>query len=52
MTAARAASPMLRQWTISSIVRPQPVQVVRAASSAHRLRQGLTMGLAGGVAIT
>lgn len=48
MTAARAVSPMLRQWTISSMVRPQPVQVARAASSWHRLRQGL----AGGVFIT
>lgn len=48
MTAARASSVILRQWTISSMVRPQPVQVARAVSSWHRLRQGL----AGGVFIT
>jgi hypothetical protein len=43
MTAARCASVRLRQWTISSIVRPQPVQVARAASSAQRLRQGVSI---------
>lgn len=41
MTVARCASVMLRQWTISPIVRPHPVQVSRAASSAQRLRQGV-----------
>jgi hypothetical protein len=46
MTAARCASVMLRQWTISSIVRPQPVQWPRVRSSAQRLRQGLSIGTA------
>jgi hypothetical protein len=43
MTAARCASVMLRQWTISSIVRPHPVHVRRVASSAQRLRQGVSI---------
>jgi hypothetical protein len=43
MTAARSASVMLRQWTISSIVRPHPVQLLRSRSSAHRLRQGVSI---------
>ncbi|ETI65430.1 hypothetical protein C100_02130 [Sphingobium sp. C100] len=43
MTAARCVSVRLRQWTISSIVRPHPVQLFRAGPSAHRLRQGLSM---------
>jgi len=46
MTAVRAASVMLRQWTISSRVRPQPVQPLRSASSEQRLRQGLSIGAA------
>jgi hypothetical protein len=42
MTAARASSPMLRQWTISSIVRPHPMQI-RAAFSVQRLRHGVSI---------
>jgi hypothetical protein len=45
MTAARCASVRLRQCTISSIVRPHPVQLSRWRSSAHRLRQGLATGV-------
>jgi hypothetical protein len=41
MMAARCASVMLRQCTISAIVRPQPVQFARSRSSEQRLRQGL-----------